>query len=231
MKLIVLLLVIPDVIINALIPVLVRLHAEDNDRWIRLNKLLGKTLIFISLPLSLILFIYAENVITLVYGSSGFSESIPILRIFSLILFVRFSTEMYALVLTTSQRQSARMFIVVGIALLNFVLNVYAIPHFGIQGAAIVSLISNFLAGCSYIVVSKSKLFNLNLEPRILFLCIFTIIITFLFWNLGSESFLIGIFVILFIYPITCLFIGFSSKERITLFDFRRVFNRQLYGI
>jgi O-antigen/teichoic acid export membrane protein len=89
MKLIVLILVVPDVIINALLPVLVRLHSENKIRWLQMNKLLEKTFFFIGLPFAIILFVYADQIITIVYGSNGFNESIPVMRIFALILLVR----------------------------------------------------------------------------------------------------------------------------------------------
>jgi len=107
-KLIALPLVIPDILINALLPVLTRLNEDNEQKWIKLEVLLNKTLTFISIPLSIILFIFSDYIINFIYPINEYSDAIPILRIFAIILFFRFAVESFALMLTTSNRQKRR---------------------------------------------------------------------------------------------------------------------------
>lgn len=225
MKLIVLILVIPDVLISALLPTLVRLHSENRERWIRLNTLLGKTLMFIGLPFSILLFVYAGEIIRLVYGSGSFIESVPILRIFAFILFVRFTSETFALILTTSQRHTTRMYIVVAVTFLNLLLNAYAIPRFGIKGAAVVSLITNAIAGILYLGVvayrSFKPIFLFNI--RQILVTGITIMMAISFIALGIHSLVIGLIIMMIIYAFIVYFIGYSQEDRSLLFAFQNI--------
>ena len=75
-RLITIFLVIPEVIINALMPVLSRFHEENRAQWEELGKLMNKTLFFIALPITLFLFVYAEQIVHLVLrGKSIFRRS------------------------------------------------------------------------------------------------------------------------------------------------------------
>lgn len=224
MKLIVLILVIPEVLINTLLPTLVRLHSENRERWIRLNTLLGKTLIFIGLPFSILLFVYANEIIRFVYGSGSFTESVPIVRIFAFILFVRFAAETFALILTTSQQHTTRMYIVVAVTFMNLLLNAYAIPKFGIKGAAVVSLITNAVAGILYIVaVSVQSFIPIFLFGiRQLLVTGITIIMAISFIALGIHSLVIGSIIMMISYLFIVYFIGYSIEDRSLLFAFKK---------
>jgi O-antigen/teichoic acid export membrane protein len=224
MKLIVLILVIPDVIISALLPTLVRLHSENRERWIRLNTLLGKTLMFIGLPFSILLFVYAGEIIRLVYGSGSFIESVPILRVFAFILFVRFTSETFALILTTSQQHTTRMYIVVAVTFLNLLLNAYAIPQFGIKGAAVVSLITNTIAGILYLGVVAYKAFKpiFLFNIRQILVTGITIMMEISFIALGIHSLVIGLIIMTIIYALIVYFIGYSQEDRSLLFAFQK---------
>ncbi|MDI6802578.1 MAG: flippase [Bacteroidota bacterium] len=225
MKLIVLILVIPDVLISALLPTLVRLHSENRERWIRLNTLLGKTLMFIGLPFSVSLFVYADEIIRLVYGSGNFIESIPILRIFAFILFIRFASETFALILTTSKQQTIRMYIVVAVTFMNFLLNAYAIPKYGIQGAALVSLITNAVAGILYIIAVSVKSFGpiFLFGIRQILVTGITIIMVISFIALGIHSLVLGLIIMMISYVLIVYFIGYSIEDRSLLFAFKKI--------
>ncbi|MGB9664225.1 MAG: flippase [Ignavibacteria bacterium] len=149
-KLIMLPLVIPDILINSLTPTLSRLYYQSRTDWFSLGSSMGRILIMLIIPISVILFFYSTEIISLIYGLKNFGESIMVLKIFSLILFVRFLLEPFALMLTTSNRQKIRMWTVIVATLLNIVLNLYLIPRYGVNGAAFVSLIVNLIVAIIY---------------------------------------------------------------------------------
>jgi len=156
-KFIMLPLAIPEIIMNVLLPVLSRLFSDSKDDWMRVGNILSKALMIIIVPLSLSLFIYSDELILFVYGIKYIDAS-PVLKIFSIIIFVRFILEPFALMLTTSERQHIRLNTVVIAAIINLLLNIILIPIAGIIGAAIVSLITNIFVGFVYISFNKELL-------------------------------------------------------------------------
>jgi|YelNatPaOPRAMG01_1025707.scaffolds.fasta_scaffold22915_4 O-antigen/teichoic acid export membrane protein len=230
-KLIALPLVIPDILINTLMPTLSRLNIENEVLWTRLGGLLNKTLTIIILPISIVLFVYPDYVINLVYHSGKFDETIPILKIFALILFIRFSVESYALMLTTSHKQKERMLVVILGTLLNLILNAFLIPLYGAHGAAFVSLITNFLVGVGYIIFTlplfSKWVTNLSYFAPI----IIAIIITFILLAIKKFEPIIMIPVIFVICYFLFIKFSYNKEERNLVFkkgiEFPSFFTKQ----
>lgn len=217
-RIIVLVLVLPDVAINALMPVLSRFHRENTDRWSSLGKLLNKTLFLIALPIALVLFVYAEQLIHIAYGERGFAEAVPILRIFAFIVLVRFGVETYALMLTTSRRQATRMVIVMLATVLNYLLNLYLIPRNGILGAAIVSLATNLFVGVGYIVAARPMLTRWTADVRSIVPFLVTLLLAGILWHFRGIPAWYTAPAAVAIVSIVSYFAGFTRGEREIVF-------------
>ena len=178
-RLIMLPLVIPDIFVNSLMPTLSRLNSENELVWKKLGSLFNKLLVLIAIPLSITFYIYSDQIIHLVYGKKEYSDAIPILRIFAIILFIRFFSETHGLMLTTSLKQKTRMKIVVVATFLNFIINYFLISKYGAFGAGLTSLITNLFVCVFYVAATFSftKLWfvNLNLITLLIFVLIFTL--------------------------------------------------------
>jgi len=222
-KLIMLPLIIPDIFINTLMPLLSRLNVENYTQWKKVGNLMNKILLAVVLPVSVVLFVYSDQIIKIIYGSKDYIDAVPILKIFAIVLFVRFSLEAYALMLTTSDRQKVRLYTVLAATLLNFTINYFLIPKYGAFGTAIVSLITNVFVGLIYYLTNfnlvRQYLFNIK---TLLFLLL-SLGIVYLFWlNKSITVFItapiLGIIFILFAY-----FFFFTKDERELIFssDFR----------
>ncbi len=223
-KLVVFTLVIPDIMTSVLLPVLSRLNSEDKVQWNILGQLLNKTLTFCALLISIVIFIYADQIINVIYGSRQFSESVSILRIFSFIIFIRFAVETYGLMLTTSLRQKDRMLVVMFATILNLMLNVPAIPRYGPTGAAIVSLITNIFIGLGYKYATRSFFTGWEVSFKNSLPMIIIAIIGIVLWK-------IRLWPVWYIGPIAIAlcttvfyFLGFTSKERKLIFAFKDSF-------
>jgi O-antigen/teichoic acid export membrane protein len=151
-KLIVVIFIIPDVLLTTLLPTLTRAFEEDYSRWEELGRLLNKTLLLVGLPAVVVLWTSADLVIPLVFGPDTFGEAVPVLQLFAGATFLHFASISYALMLTTSRRQSARLMVVVFATILNFSLNAYLIPHLGPRGAAIASCVTLAFVGIGYVL-------------------------------------------------------------------------------
>lgn len=220
-KLIMLPLIIPDILINTLTPLLSRLNVENKTNWENVGRLMNKLLVFVGAPISITLFVFAEQIISFVYGLSSYSEAVPVLRIFALTIFIRFSLEAFALMLTTSNRQIIRMKVVIIATFLNLLLNFYFIPRFGAYGAALVSLVTNIFVGFAYYIKTFPFVFNWLKEANILIFYIFSAVIFIIAWNLNTISIFIA-------FPIlVILFLGigyinvFNNAEREIIFSFK----------
>jgi O-antigen/teichoic acid export membrane protein len=151
MKLLVFLLVIPDVAVQGLLPLLARLFVGDPARWKRIALLAAKSLAFLGLPPALAFIVCGEDIIRLVYGAGGFDPAAGLMPLLGIVLASRFAAEIFALMLTTSGHQTARMVIVLILTAVNLLGNLVLIPRAGILGAASVSVVTNLLAGGLYV--------------------------------------------------------------------------------
>lgn len=215
-KLILVPLVIPDIFINTLMPVLARMNVQNPEYWEKIGELMNKLLLIIILPISIILFSFPEQIINFIYGSNKYLEAIPILRIFSVILFVRFNLETYALMLTTSDRQKIRLYGVLATTIINFVLNYFMIKKYGILGAAFVSLSTNALLGLIYIYTTRPLFFKwmINIKIILAILLAFGFCYAFMLWN--SFSILLA-GPIIFTSYVLFAYLYFFSREDMTL--------------
>lgn len=216
-RLIMLPLILPEVFINSIMPALSRLHSNDVDKWQNLGKFLRKFLIIVAIPVSGVLFIFSSDIISLIYGKAEYGQAIPILKIFALIVFVRFFGETYGLMLTTSQRQKYRTIIVVIATLINLTLNVIFIPTYGINGAALVSLVTNIFVAGTFYIFTRSQLQNWGndfINLRLIVIAVTTIATFFVFKAMDIWILFIITFISYF-YFIYKYFLAESEKKYI----------------
>jgi O-antigen/teichoic acid export membrane protein len=225
-KLIMLPLVLPEILMNTLLPVLSRLNREDEYQWKRVGYLMNKILISVGLPISIVMFIFSDQIIHVIYGADQYADAIPVLRIFSVILLVRFSLETFALMLTTSNRHKVRMYVVIAAALINLVLNIIVIPNYGVYGASVVALITNLFVAISFFISTLPLFSEWMLNLRHFVFAVLSFAVFYLLWLYNTINVFIGgpiIFVIMFLF---LYFYFFSSDERKLIFstDLKSIF-------
>jgi O-antigen/teichoic acid export membrane protein len=182
-KLILVPLLIPEILINVLTPVLSRLNVENKKQWGYVGNAMSKFLYITIIPISIILFVYSDQIIHIIYGSKNYVNAIPVLRIFAVVLFIRFNFEAFALMLTTSNKQKIRMYIVIVAALLNFVLNYFAIPLYGAVGAAAVALLTNLFVAILYWITTVPFFFQWFIKSKTGIVFMATILGVLIFWH------------------------------------------------
>jgi len=222
MKLVALTLALPEVVNNALLPLFSRFYHEDQQKWMQLGRLLNKTLWLLGLPVALILFVYAENVIAILYGLKEFAPAVPILRVAALIIIIRFVWESYGLMLTTSGRQFVKMIIVVIATIITIALNWYAIPRYGAYGAVIVSLVTTLFVASGFVFHLRYFFLKWTLDTRYLLPALLTVILGFMLWNVQALSFWYGLLVVLACYAFIFYIVGYTKDERRAVFSRRR---------
>jgi O-antigen/teichoic acid export membrane protein len=148
--------IIPNIISNALLPTLARTYKESYENWISINRTFFKIVFWLSLPISLILFLYPGQIIELVYSAKKYALAIPILRLFSIILFLRNCSDYLGLMLITSGRQRILVYTSLVSILLGIICSSLFIPKYGAYGTGIVYLIITIF------VILVNILFNIK---------------------------------------------------------------------
>jgi hypothetical protein len=115
------------------------------------------------------------------------------------------------------------MIVVLFATLLNFTLNVYAIPRYGTTGAAVVSLITNLFIGAGYIVSARSFFggWQINLKTIVTFVA--TALFAMLLWNFRMWSMWYAVPFIITLFGMMFLFLGYSSDERKLVFGMKQL--------
>lgn len=212
-----LVLLIPDIAIATMLPVLSRLNHEDIMKWKSVSNLLYKVLFLIAMPLTLTIFFMPEEIIKLLYGNRLFNEAIPVLKIFAMIIFVRYAVEPFALMLTTSRRQHVRLVIVMVATFASFGFNYWLIPTWGIMGAALVSLGVNLFVGIGYVSMNLSLFMNWTFDFRLLVSFFFGLLVL-VSLSIISMHWIAQLGLILLCLPFIYFF-GLSAEEKKMLFS------------
>ena len=210
-RIILLLLLIPDILRSSVLPVASRLFSSDLSKWEQINKLVGKILLYMSIPMTLFVFVFSEIIISFAYGIELYAAAVPILQMLSVLIIIRFYAEPYGLMITTSNRQHIRMIIAFIATLLSFVLNYFLIPLYGLSGAAYAAVLVNLIVACLYFVFNLNYFLTWIIEVRTIIILMFSLVITFVIWYFNSGPIFSGILLLGLLIPI--LLLGLSREE------------------
>jgi O-antigen/teichoic acid export membrane protein len=216
-KLILLPLVLPDIMANVLTPTLSRLNIDNPQQWKKIGHLTNKILLFIGIPISMVLFVYSEQIIELLYGLDQYRDAVIVLRILSVMLCIRFTFETYSLILTTSGRQHVRMWVVIAATGMNLLLNYFFIPKYGAYGSALVSLICNSFVGIAYGLASILLFVEWDFNYKTMGLCMVSVFIGVVVWNYRAINMFFGIPVLLALFSLIAYYYYFSKEEKAVL--------------
>lgn len=159
---------IPNALIDSSIPIIMESKGKDELSYIKKNKQLYCSIIWIGIGASIVITILSKPIILLIYGDQ-FYESIKVLviliwsRIFSLIGLTK------AIWLTVENLGKYQVYFVGIAAFLNVVLNLLLIPIYGAIGTAIATLIAEVVSAFFACLVFKKTrpLFKLIFESFI----------------------------------------------------------------
>jgi len=98
-------------------------------------------LLLLGIPLSVGLAIVAEQAIVLIYGER-YAGAAELVRIMAAVIPLKFLSNSYAMLLTSSDRQGTRTQAVFIAAVLNVGLNLLVIPRWGARGAAAATVVT-----------------------------------------------------------------------------------------
>jgi O-antigen/teichoic acid export membrane protein len=128
----------------AIAPQLARLHAQTD--WPRIQRILvysHRAAALVMLPAALVIAGFGRELLALVFGEE-FSAAADALEILALGKVAYASVGFAGLALSMLGRAGAAAIITLVTVVMNITLNLYLIPHYGIEGAAMATVVSTF---------------------------------------------------------------------------------------
>lgn len=206
--------IVPGVVFSALLPTLARNYKENYNNWLSLNKIFFKIVFWLNLPIAIILFAYPKEIIEIIYGGKNYTSAIPLLELFSIILFFRSTSDYLGVMLITSGRRKIHiMTSLVGIVI-SAVACVILIPRNGAFGAGIVYLLVIIFISITYLLVNLRIFFTYILNARYYLLLFISVAIALFAKEASSINAFIGILSIIIIFVLVGLFFFFTEKEK-----------------
>lgn len=152
---------------------------SNRDKFNRCVSSACKIVIYIALPSSLGIFLVSDDLVEVLFGSS-FAPSISIIRILSVLLFVKSIGDVLAYQVMIATGHEKWCFYAYAIAaFVNIVLNFVLIPVLQANGAALASVVAELTVNVPLILLSI-RMVRINLNNKYIFSCMISIVFMFI---------------------------------------------------
>ncbi|MBA2862303.1 flippase [Methanococcus maripaludis] len=149
---------IPASLYNYYLPKMTQNFCErDFKKLLKIKFQFRNMILILMTSISLLLFGFPKTVLKMIYGLK-YIDSYIILMILSGVLFLHSICYLTGAILTASGSQKLRSNIQIFVAVLNILLNIFAIPKYGAEGAAITTFITEILLYGLYYYFSKKRI-------------------------------------------------------------------------
>lgn len=132
--------IVSNSVSTVLLPRLSELHKDENNRS-SLTPMIARWVFLITLFLSLILFLTANQIIEMLFGKPYLEASIAVLLLLPGIVFGSFA-RVFANDLAARGKPELNMYTAFLVVVINAIANIILIPQFGINGAAMATTLS-----------------------------------------------------------------------------------------
>ena len=215
--------IVPELFIQLLFPVAARNLSNNKDNLVNpLIKRVAKWILFINSLIAIICFFFAPQIISLLFGNE-FASASSLLRILAVGALFTTLASYFTNLLTVVGKTKTILGNLIMVATINAVLDLIAIPVWGMVGAAIATSVSGFILFLITLYQIK-KFYSVSPINEKALLVLFEALIIFLiaFLFLKDYSFIIGSIVVLsiiIIYIFSLIMIRFFDYEDYSLFN------------
>jgi PST family polysaccharide transporter len=140
-----------DPITRVVYPYLIGLHTQSNDNFIIRNKQLSGIILIIMLPISLLIFLFAQEIIEFITGKNVAPLNTYLLQVTSLILIIFPYGSQFTNMLITIKESKALNNILFSGAIINLILSPVSLYYYGVKGIIWVNV---FIA--YFLILSKT---------------------------------------------------------------------------
>lgn len=218
MRLVLASMIICEVLISSIFPQIARSFGHNTHDFETSAVTTNKFLLAFGGWIAIFFFVYADLIIDVVYGQS-YRDSITLMRLLSLVIFLRFACSGYAMFITVSDNQLLRAFGVVISLIVNVLLNVLLIPSLGASGAAIASIGTHIVLFSVYAFFSFRSTGIYCVDQycaKILVVLALMLVVGNIY---GTHSIILAISITI-IFTILLLANMFNSRERFAIGEF-----------
>lgn len=138
-KLVIFLLIIPQMIYQMVLPVMFRLSKEDMPKYKRMNMTLYRYFTALGTPMAVGIFLLAEPITRILYNGR-YLESVPALQLFAAFILMRFVGNASGQSLTALDKQKTKVIIEVISVAINVILDFILVYYYGFLGAVIATI-------------------------------------------------------------------------------------------
>ncbi|QWV95950.1 flippase [Geomonas nitrogeniifigens] len=140
-----------EIILSSFFPLVAKAIHSDPAEFRARTLLLNKYLLVIGAFLGATLAIFSDSIIDVLYGG-GYAPSALLLRLLAVVVFLRFAGAGFGMIINISRNQRWCTIGVSISAVMNIILNCYAIPRHGAVGAAVVSIVTHLVLNSLYVI-------------------------------------------------------------------------------
>ncbi|MBI2046951.1 flippase [Candidatus Pacearchaeota archaeon] len=214
-----------DLFMQLFFPLITKEFSRKNFYVIKeLSKQVGKWILILNLPLFLIMLVFPELIIKLLFGAEYISAAIAlrILAVGGIISFIAPLANSLLFMIGKSRMIMTNLVIMI---ILNFILNAILIPPLGITGAAIATTISGIVLTLILLFEIKHSLSFFPLKRKMLRILIVSLIplslliIAKLFFELRLRSFILLSLLFFSLYLLIIFITGCLDKNDISIID------------
>jgi len=139
-----------EIILSSFFPLVARAIRSDSEEFRTHTLLLNKYLLVTGVFLATFLAIFSDSIISVLYGS-GYAPSVLLLRLLAVVVFLRFAGAGFGMIINISRNEKWCTIGVSISAVMNILLNCYAIPRYGAIGAAVTSIVTHIVLNSLYV--------------------------------------------------------------------------------
>ncbi len=159
-KLIILILILPQMIFQVALPLLFRYIKEDREKYKRVHLFIFRYLNALGIPLAVGMWLLADPIIELVYHKSGYQPAALALQIMAIFLLARFLGNISGQSLTAIDQQKKKVIVEISSVVLLIILNIFFIPQYGFTGAALATVLVEIAIRISFVLMDMHYLKN-----------------------------------------------------------------------
>jgi len=210
------LILISEGIRNAIFPILARYKITNDKKLDEIIQTLGKYIIIITFPISVGTYLYAEDIINLLFGSE-YILSVTMLRIVVWILCGYSLTVVITRLLIVHEKENQVVLLFFISGLLTLILNVLFTPRLGIISVAYIRLITTYIMLLTSLIFLYNQGYRIK-RPKIflnIFLACFIMIIIVLIFQPNGP--LLGFTISLIIYSLLIIYLDVITSNDVKL--------------
>lgn len=157
----------PNVVSFAIFPTMSRMFVSSKDGLKAMINRLTKYSFLITVPILIILILFANIIITVIFGES-FSGAIIALQILSLYIPFRFINYVTAYTLSSANKESLRATSIAVAVVFNIIANVILIPRYSLIGSAIAMVLTEAVLFLCYYYFTAKFFYRIPMEKILL---------------------------------------------------------------